>query len=148
MPGFCERCGAFALQVSGQRCIVDALAVEFRDDCFRRFCTTLIDRQDIFYFTVLGKGEQCLLGNGIDRTRCSECFKIKRVRCCGILGAGAGPQQALGLSTGAGQFLPTRSSQQFAVGFIGAHRDGDAEAVAQIFRDFILYGYVPAADEE
>ena len=55
---------------------------------------------------VLGKGKQRLLRHGVDRVGRRQRFDIKHVRGRGILGAGAGPQQALRPGPGCGQFLP------------------------------------------
>ena len=87
-------------------------AGEFRE---HRFGITPVGRHILSPCRV-GEGEQRLLGHRVDGVRRRQRFDVKRVRSCGILGAGAGPQQALRPRAGGGQFLPARRCQQFAVG--------------------------------
>ena len=55
------------------------------------------------HLAVIGEGEQRLLGHRVDGVRGRERLDVKDIRSLGIFGAGAGPQQALRLRSGAGK---------------------------------------------
>ena len=97
---------------------------------------------------MVGKGQQGLVWNRIDRVRRREGLDVERVRCRRVFGAGAGPEQALRPRTGRGEFLPAIGREQIAVRLVGAHRDRDSQAVVQWRCNLQLYRHVPPADEE
>ena len=59
------------------------------------FGIATIRRHDLLRFAMVGKSEQSLFGNGVDGVRRRKRIEIKCVGGGGILGAGAGSQQAL-----------------------------------------------------
>ena len=84
------------------------------------------DGQHALHPAVIGEGEQGLLGHRVDGVRSRQRLDVERVRRLGILGAGAGPEQALRPRAGGRERAPARRRQQLAVGPVGALRDGDA----------------------
>ena len=135
-PSSCSRCG--------ERVDVDARLGEARE---HRLAIAAVRRQSIADLAVIGEGLERALRHRVDRERRGERLHIEDVGGLRILGAGAGPEQALRPGAGIGGALPARRSQQLAIGLVGALRDGDAEAVGQLRRHLSGDGDVPAADE-
>src|SRR6185312_287126 len=102
-PRLVERFRSFTLELGGERRIVDAGPREF---CEHILGVAAIDRQYALQFAMIGEGVQGLLGHGVDRVRGRERLDIERVGGVRILGAGAGPEQALRPGAGNFQLLP------------------------------------------
>ncbi len=66
----------------------------------------------------------------------------------GLLGSGAGEEEALGTGAGVEDTLPAGRIEQNAVLLEGLPGYGDAELVVQRFGHFIRHCYIPAADEQ
>src|SRR4029077_14119036 len=88
------------------------------------------------------------LGHGVDREGRRERFHIKCVGGFWILGAGAGPKEALRAGAGVGGTLKTWRGEQVEIGFVGALRDGDTEPIGQFGWDLSGSRDIPAADKE
>ena len=84
---------------------------------------------------VVGEGLERALRHGVDGEGRGERLHIKHVGGFGILGAGAGPKQALRAGAGIGGALEARRGEQLQIGLVGALGDGDAEPVGQLGRD-------------
>ena len=97
---------------------------------------------------VVGKGLERALRHGVDGERCGEGVDIERVGGFGVLGAGAGPEKALGPGTGVGGALEARRGKQLAIGLVRTLGDGDTEPVGQLAWNLAADGHVPAADKE
>ena len=67
----------------------------------------------------LAKRLHGFIRQGIDRVGTNQLIHIHGLRIGGILGAGAGPQQALGLGTPLGQTLPALAGDDVLIGGIG-----------------------------
>ena len=107
VPGRSERLGAFALQALGKRIGVNAR----RAACGNRgIRADGVVRQGLVHFAVLGKGQQRFLRQGVDGVRRGQRVDVERVGRRRVLGAGAGPQQAL--RAGAGSVLLAATSQR------------------------------------
>ena len=61
---------------------------------------------------VIGEGLERALRHGVDREGRGQRLHIERVGGLRVLGAGAGPEQALGAGTGIGSALEARRSEQ------------------------------------
>jgi len=81
------------LELGGECGVIDTGPCKFGQ---QRFAIAVIWRQGGLHFAVPSEGEQRLLRNGVDS-----------IRSAGVLGAGAGLQQALRSRAGVDQFLPT-----------------------------------------
>ena len=77
-----------------------------------------------------------------------QCLDVQRVGGLRILGAGAGPQQALRVAHPRRPVCASAATgQQFAIGAIGSLGHGDAELVVQCRGNLAVGRHVPAADE-
>src|SRR6185437_2968392 len=92
VPGFHERRRALALQLPRERCIVDAGGPELRDHLL---AIAAVLRHRTVQLAVVGESQQGLVGHRVDGVGRGQRLDIQRVRRLRILGAGAGPQQAL-----------------------------------------------------
>ena len=97
---------------------------------------------------MLGEGKQGFVGNRVDRVGRRERLNVERVARRRVFGAGAGPQQPLRPGAGGGELAPALGREQIAIGVVGPHRDGDAQAVVERRRNRLLHRHVPAADEQ
>ena len=145
MPRGGEGVDAFALQPRGESVVVHAFTHELLQ---HRFGVATIGRQRRAHLAVVGKGQQGLLGQGIDRAGRRQGFHIERVWRGPVLGAGAGPEQALRCSASGREPLPAVRRQQVAIGLVGAHRDRNAQPVVEWRGDLFLHRDIPAADEQ
>ena len=144
VPGFDERFGPFVLELGGQGVDVDAGPGELRQHFL---AVATVGRQQRAEFAVLGEGFQGALGHGVHRERRRQGLDVQDVGGLGVLGARAGPQQALRAGPGVVHALPARRAQQGAAGLVRPLRHGDAELVAQRLRHLAHDRGVPAADE-
>ena len=97
---------------------------------------------------MLGEGLQRALGHGVDREGRRERLYIKYVGGFGILGAGAGPKQALWSGAGTGCTQKTWRSQQLQVCLVSTLGYGDAEPIGQLGWSLSGSCNIPAADKE
>jgi hypothetical protein len=145
VPRLRERGAAFLLQLRRDRFDVDAVARDRRDD---RFGIAAVGRHRRADPTVVGEGEQGLVGHRVDGVGRGEGLDVERVGRGRVLGPGRCPQQALRMRPGGDELLHPRRCEQLAVGLVDAPPDRDAEPVLQIGRHLVLDRGVPAADEE
>ncbi len=113
-----------------------------------RLAVAAIRCQRLADLAVIGEGLQGALGHGVDREGRRERLHIEGVGGFRVLGAGAGPQQALGTGAAVGSALKARRGEQVEIGLVGALADGDAEPVGELCRNLAGDRDVPAADEE
>ena len=132
VPRLDERRGALVLQPRRQRVDVDARLGEAGQN---RLAVAAIRREHRADLAVVGEGLERALRHGVDGEGRGESLHIEDVGGLGILGAGAGPQQALGAGAGVGGALEARRGEQLQIGLVGALGDRDAEPVGQLARD-------------
>src|SRR5215469_841477 len=95
-----------------------------------------------------GQGLQRGLRHGVHRERCCQRLDVENVRCFGIFGSGASPQQPLRTTAEIVDTLPACRTKESAGRLVCALRDGDAKLVAQVLRYLAGNSSVPAADKD
>src|SRR5436309_249855 len=124
VPGADERLRAVVLELAGEGVHIDAGSGEPGQHVL---AVATIGGQDPTERSVNGEGLQGALGHRVHRERRGERPYIKDVGRAGILGARAGPQQALRAGAGVEDALPARGAEQGAVRLVRPLRDRDAE---------------------
>src|SRR5258708_10217341 len=145
VPGFDERRGPLVLEPDGKRVDVDTRLGEAGQN---RLAVTSVRCEHVADLAVVAEGLEGALRHGVDRERRGERLHVEDVAGFLVLGAGAGPEQALGPGAGIGSTLEAPRSEQFAIGLVAALSDRDAEPIAQLVRDLSSDRDVPAADKE
>ncbi len=97
---------------------------------------------------MIGEGRESFLGDRIYGVGSRQRLDVERVRRIGVLGPGAGPEEALRPGAGGRERAPARRRQHATVLPVGASGDRDAEAIAERRRHRVVHRHVPAADEE
>src|SRR5215472_4672577 len=100
----------------------NAGSCEIRHDLVRR-SQVLID--GAFDPAVVAESVYCCRRHGVHRVRADEFVHIKHIGIARVLGAGAGPQQALRLSAAASEIFPTGAREQLFVFLISLFGIGD-----------------------
>src|SRR5439155_9088325 len=103
LPRLHERLRAVTLQLDGESVGIDAGLGESREHAVG---ISAVLGHDSLELAVLGKGEQCLFGYGVDRVRRCQGLDVQGVRRLRILGSSAAPKQALRTRAGRGELLP------------------------------------------
>src|SRR5439155_4443195 len=113
-PGADEGLGAFVLALAGETVHIDAGPGETRQ---LPLAITTICPHHPAARSMIGEGLQRALGHSVHRERRGERPDIQDVGRAGILGARAGPQQALRAGAGVEDALPARgaSSVRYAL---------------------------------
>src|SRR5262249_45061735 len=112
------------LELRGQAVDVDARLGEAGENAL---AVPSVRGHDFADLAVVCKCLEGTLRHRVDREGRGELFDIERVGSLRIFRASAGPEEALGAGAGICSTLKTRRSEQFAIGLVGAPRDGDAE---------------------
>ena len=111
VPRLDEGRGALVLQLGGERIDVDAGLGEAGEN---RLAVAAVRRERLADLAVLGEGLERALRHGVDREGRGERLHIKGVGGFRVLGAGAGPEQALRAGAGVGGALEARRGEQVA----------------------------------
>ena len=83
--------------------------------------------QGLVDLPMIGEGFQRGLGHRVHGEGCGERVDVQDVGGFGILGPGAGPEEALAAGAGVEDALPARRIDQKAVRLVGLSGNGDAE---------------------
>ena len=97
-----------------------------------RLAVAAIRRERLADLAVIGEGLERALRHGVDGEGRGERLHVEDVGGLRVLGAGAGPEQALRAGAGIGGALEARRGEQLAIGLVGALGDRDAEPVGQL----------------
>src|SRR5262245_42303515 len=95
-----------------------------------------------------GEGFQCPFRHRVYSKRCGETPDIENIRCFGIFGSCARPQETLRTCAKVVDTRPTRRAEKSAHCLVCTFSDGDAQSIVQLFRCLARNGSVPATDEE
>src|SRR6516165_10062670 len=145
VPRLVEGRGAVVLKLLRQRIDVNAGA---RKGAEHLLAIASVRRQRRADFAVLREGLERAIGHSVDREGCRERLHIKYVGGFGILGAGAGPKEALCAGAGVGDTLKASRSDELQIRLIGTLGDGDTEPIGQLGWDLSGNRDIPAADKE
>src|ERR1700747_2541955 len=97
IPGLDEGFGTFVLEPGGERVDIDTRLGEARQYCLAIASVRGEGRADL---ALVGEGLEGALRHGVDGEGRSESLDVEDVGGARILGAGAGPQEALGAGAG------------------------------------------------
>src|SRR5581483_11453581 len=145
VPRLDEGFGALFLELFGERVDVDSGAAELREHLL---AIAAVRRQRRADLAVVGERMQSRLGYRVDGEGRGQRLDVEHVGSPGVLGAGTGPEQALGTRAEIVRAEPSRRDQELARGFEGAPCYRDAELVAQGLGHLAGHRDIPAADEQ
>src|SRR6266481_1641448 len=82
---------------------------------------------------VIAEGVEGCGGNGVHRVRADEFLDVEDVAVLGILGAGAGPEEALSLRALRGESFPAGAAKEFLILLVGKLGVGDGYGAVEAF---------------
>ena len=89
---------------------------------------------------MIAKSLQRRRRNRVHGSRADEFLDINHVAIIGILRAGTGPQEALGLCAPVRQCLPPLAAEEFAIPLVGQLRIGDCHFARQATKERLFFG--------